>query len=113
IYPMALTEENDYLPELDSIPDDILKRAKLMILNYPNNPLAATAEPAFFEQVVSFAKKHHILIAHDFAYSELAFDGYRPSSILQIEGAKDVAIEFNSLSKSFNMAGCRIAYVVG
>lgn len=113
IYPMALKEENHYLPALDKIPEEILRRTKLMILNYPNNPLAATAEPEFFERVVSLAKKYEFLVAHDFAYSELAFDGYRPSSIMQVKGAKDVAIEFNSLSKSFNMAGCRIAYVIG
>ncbi|RKD25521.1 LL-diaminopimelate aminotransferase [Ammoniphilus oxalaticus] len=110
---MPLREEHHYLPDLEAIPTDVCARAKLMILNYPNNPLAATADPAFFERVIAFAKKHQILVAHDFAYSELAFDGYRPTSILEVDGAKQVAIEFNSLSKSFNMAGCRIAYAIG
>lgn len=113
IYPMPLKEENHFLPMLDQIPQDVCKRAKLMVLNYPNNPLAATAEPDFFQKVISFAKEHDIMVVHDLAYSELAFDGYRPTSILEVEGAKDVAIEFNSFSKSFNLAGCRIAYIVG
>lgn len=113
IYPMPLKEENHFLPMLDQIPLEVCKRAKMMILNYPNNPLAATAEADFFEKVIAFAKEHEIMVVHDLAYSELAFDGYRPSSILEVEGAKDIAIEFNSFSKSFNLAGCRIAYVVG
>lgn len=112
-YTLPLTPENQYLPDLDQIPEEICKRAKLMILNYPNNPLAATADREFFEKVVAFAKKHEIIVAHDLAYSELAFDGYRPSSFLEADGAKDIGIEFNSLSKSFNLAGCRIAYVAG
>lgn len=113
IYPMPLKEENHFLPLLEEIPLEVCKRAKMMVLNYPNNPLAATAEPDFFRKVVAFAKKHEIMIVHDLAYSELAFDGYCPTSILEVEGAKDIAIEFNSFSKSFNLAGCRIAYVVG
>ncbi|WP_134698565.1 LL-diaminopimelate aminotransferase [Ammoniphilus sp. YIM 78166] len=113
VYPLPLTFDNQYLPDLEQIPDDICQRAKLMILNYPNNPLAATADLAFFEKVVAFAKKHEIIVAHDLAYSELAFDGYKPSSFLEVEGAKEIGIEFNSLSKSFNLAGCRIAYVAG
>lgn len=113
MYPLPLTSDNQYLPDLDQIPVDICQKAKLMILNYPNNPLAATADRAFFEKVVAFAKKHEIIVAHDLAYSELAFDGYKPSSFLEVDGAKDIGIEFNSLSKSFNLAGCRIAYVAG
>jgi len=113
MFSMPLVEENNYLPDLDRIPEDICRRAKMMILNYPNNPLAATADLEFFQRVISFAKRHDILVVHDFAYSELTFEGYVPPSILEVEGAKDIAIEFNSLSKSFNMAGCRIAYVVG
>ena len=113
MYPMPLLNENDFLPDFSQIPDDVARRAKFMILNYPNNPLAATADRDFFEHAVRYAKDNDILIVHDLAYSELAFDGYRPPSILEIDGAKEVAIEFNSLSKSFNMAGCRIAYVVG
>ncbi|MEW9672811.1 LL-diaminopimelate aminotransferase [Ammoniphilus sp. 3BR4] len=113
IYTMPLTAENSFLPDLECIPADIRRRAKLMVLNYPNNPLAATADRDFFQKVVSFAKEHDIIVAHDMAYSELAFDGYKPASFLEVEGAKEIGIEFNSLSKSFNLAGCRIAYVVG
>lgn len=113
IYTMPLSAENHYLPQLDRIPEEIRRRAKLMVLNYPNNPLAATADADFFQKVVAFAKEHDIIVAHDLAYSELAFDGYKPTSFLEVEGAKEIGIEFNSLSKSFNLAGCRIAYVVG
>ncbi|UFJ39740.1 aminotransferase class I/II-fold pyridoxal phosphate-dependent enzyme [Brevibacillus humidisoli] len=113
MYPMPLREENGYLPDLEAIPEEVRKRAKLMILNYPNNPVSAVAPLSFFEQVVRFARQYGIMVVHDLAYSEMAFDGYRPPSFLQVAGAKDVAIEFNSFSKSFNMAGCRIAYVVG
>jgi LL-diaminopimelate aminotransferase len=110
---LPLKEQNHYLPDLDAIPEEIARKAKLMILNYPSNPLSAVADLEFFERVVAFAKKHEIIVAHDLAYSEMAFDGYDPPSFLQAQGAKEVGIEFNSLSKSFNMAGCRIAYVVG
>jgi len=113
IYPMPLKDENDFLPELEAIPADIAKRAKLMILNYPNNPISATADSSFFQKVVDFALKNQIIVAHDLAYSELAFDGYRPSSILEIPRAMEICVEFNSFSKSFNMAGCRVAYMVG
>ncbi|WP_126428499.1 aminotransferase class I/II-fold pyridoxal phosphate-dependent enzyme [Brevibacillus marinus] len=113
LYPLPLRAENGYLPDLEAIPAEVRQRAKLMILNYPNNPVAAVAPLAFFEQVVQFAKRYGIIVAHDLAYSEMAFDGYRPPSFLQAAGAKEVGIEFNSFSKSFNMAGCRIAYVVG
>ncbi|MGC5324793.1 aminotransferase class I/II-fold pyridoxal phosphate-dependent enzyme [Brevibacillus sp. SYSU BS000544] len=113
LYPMPLRAENNFLPQLDTIPQDICQRAKFMILNYPNNPVSAVAPVSFFEQVVQFAKRHGIIVVHDLAYSEMAFDGYRPPSFLEVPGAKEVGIEFNSFSKSFNMAGCRIAYVVG
>lgn len=113
LYHMPLVAENNYLPDLSAIPEDILKRAKLMILNYPNNPLAATAPKEFFEEVVQYAKKYSFVICHDFAYSELAFDDYVPDSILSIDGAKDVAVEFHSTSKTYNMAGCRVGYMVG
>lgn len=112
-YRMPLRAENDFLPDLEQIPGDVSKRAKFMILNYPNNPVSAVATVSFFEKVVAFAKRHDIIVVHDLAYSEMAFDGYKPPSFLQAPGAKDVGIEFNSFSKSFNMAGCRIAYVVG
>lgn len=113
LYRMPLTSANNYLPDLAAIDEDVLKRAKIMILNYPNNPLTATAPRSFLEQVVTFAKRHNILVCYDFAYSDLVFDGYRPDSFLSIPGAKDIAIEFNSLSKTYNMAGCRVGYVVG
>lgn len=113
LHRMPLLPANNYLPDLDAIDGTILKRAKIMILNYPNNPLAATAPRSFLEQVVAFAKRHNILVCYDFAYSDLVFDGYRPDSFLSIPGAKDIAIEFNSLSKTYSMAGCRVGYVVG
>jgi len=113
IYRMPLTAANNYLPDLTAIAENVLKRAKIMILNYPNNPLAATAPRSFLEEVVAFAKRHNILVCYDFAYSDLVFDGYQPDSFLAIPGAKDIGIEFNSLSKTYNMAGCRIGYVVG
>ncbi|GED34383.1 aminotransferase class I/II-fold pyridoxal phosphate-dependent enzyme [Brevibacillus centrosporus] len=112
-YPMPLRGENGFLPDLNAIPADVAKQAKFMILNYPNNPVSAVATLSFFEEVVAFAKRHDIIVVHDLAYSEMAFDGYKPPSFLQASGAKEVGIEFNSFSKSFNMAGCRIAYVVG
>jgi LL-diaminopimelate aminotransferase len=112
-YLMPLTEENGYLPDLEGIPQEVLRRAKFILLNYPSNPLAAVADRAFFEKLVAFGRKHRILVVHDLAYSEMAFDGFRPMSVLEIEGAKEVAVEFHSLSKSFNMAGCRIAFLVG
>lgn len=110
---MPLLRENNYLPDLDAIDISVLKRTKMMILNYPNNPLAATAPPEFFEKVVSLASKYSFLVCHDFAYSELVFDEYRPPSFLSIPGAKEVSIEFHSFSKTYNMAGCRIGFVVG
>ncbi|MGG5252682.1 LL-diaminopimelate aminotransferase [Neobacillus sp. SM06] len=113
LYSMPLVEENQFLPKLDEIPEDILAKTKMMILSYPGNPVTALADRAFFEKVVAFAKKHTILVVHDFAYSELIFDGNPQISFMSIPGAKEVGIEFNSLSKTFNMAGCRIGYVVG
>ncbi|NMD72816.1 LL-diaminopimelate aminotransferase [Bacillus sp. DNRA2] len=112
IYPMPLLAENQFLPDLEAIPLDVLVITKLMILNFPGNPVPAMATPEFFKKVVEFAKKHHIVVLHDFAYSELYFDE-KPISFLSIPGAKDVGIEMNSLSKSFSMAGCRIAYALG
>lgn len=112
-YLMPLTEANGFLPNFSEIPADVAKQAKFMILNYPNNPVTAVADRKFYEQAVAFAEEFDIVIVSDIAYSELAFDGYRPISILEIDGAKDVAVEFHSLSKSFNMAGCRIGFAVG
>lgn len=111
-YSMPLQEENQFLPDLELIPEDIRLKAKMMILNFPGNPVPATATEEFFEKVVQFAKKYNIIVLHDFAYSELYY-GEKPLSFLSVNGARDVGIEFNSLSKSFNMAGCRIGYVVG
>lgn len=113
VYTMPLLEENAYLPDLDAIPKDVLKKAKLMWLNYPNNPTAAVAGSEFFQKVVALARQYNFLICHDAAYTEVAFDGFRPPSILEIEGAKDVAVEFHSLSKSYNMTGWRIGWVAG
>ena len=113
LYPMPLLEENQFLPKLDDIPEEILAKTKMMILSYPGNPVTALADRAFFERVVAFAKEHTILVVHDFAYSELIFDGNPQISFMSVQGAKEVGIEFNSLSKTFNMAGCRIGYVVG
>ncbi|NHN29257.1 aminotransferase class I/II-fold pyridoxal phosphate-dependent enzyme [Paenibacillus agricola] len=112
-YFLPLREENNFLPKLEDIPEEKARLAKFILLNYPSNPLSAIAPREFFEQLVAYAKKYELLIVHDLAYSELAFDGFRPLSILEIEGAKEVAVEFHSLSKSFNMAGCRIAFMVG
>ena len=113
VYPMPLLEENQYLPKLDKIPQEILQKTKMMIISYPGNPVTALANAAFFEEVVAFARKYNILVAHDFAYSELIFDQHEKLSFMSIPGAKEVGIEFNSLSKTFNLAGCRIGYVVG
>ncbi len=112
-YYLPLTEENDFLPDLDAIPEPVAQRAKVLWLNYPNNPTGAVAGLAFFERAVAFAKKHGIAVLHDAPYSEIAFDGYRPVSLLQAEGARDVGVEFHSLSKSYNMTGWRIGMAVG
>lgn len=113
IYPMPLLEERSFLPDLQAIPEDIARQAKMMMLNYPSNPVAAVADAAFFREAVEFGKKYNVIICHDAAYSELAFDGFKPMSFLEVEGAKEVGIEFHSCSKTFNMAGCRIGFVVG
>lgn len=113
LVPMPLRAEHGFLPQLDAIATDVAQRAKVMILNFPGNPIATLAPSWFFEQAIAFAKAHDILIVHDFAYSELVFDGLRAPSLLAYPGASDVVIEFNSLSKTFHMAGCRIGYAVG
>ena len=112
-YYLALKEENDFLPDLNSIGDDILKSARILWINYPNNPTAAVADLDFFNRVVEFAKKHDIVVCHDGPYSEVSYDDYQPPSFLQADGAKDVGVEFHSLSKSYNMTGWRIGMVVG
>lgn len=112
-YEMPLRAENDFLPDLASIPEDIAKKAKLLILNLPGNPVPAMPTTSFFEEVVAFARKYNIIVLHDAAYSEFYFKGDKPFSFLAIPGAKEVGIEINSLSKSFSLAGARIAYIVG
>lgn len=110
---MPLSRENGFLPDLEKIPVRVAKRAKLLFLNYPNNPTAAVASKEFFEEAVKFAKQYGIVICHDAAYSEIYYDGYLPPSFLEAEGAKDVGVEFHSLSKTFNMTGWRIGFAVG
>ncbi len=110
---VPLKEENGYLPDLDAIDPELARRARLFFVNYPNNPIGATADREFYERLVAFAKKHDIFIVHDAAYAEVGFDGYRPPSILAVPGGKDVAIEFHSLSKTFNMTGWRIGFAAG
>jgi len=112
-YTMPLLEENDFLPDLEEIDEEIAQRAKLMFINYPNNPTAAVANKDFFEKVVKFAKKYDILVCHDFAYSEMTFDDYKANSFLEVDGAKEVGIEFHSLSKTYNMTGWRLGFAVG
>ncbi|MGF1516014.1 MAG: aspartate aminotransferase [Elainellaceae cyanobacterium] len=113
VYPLVLKEEQDWLIDLGAIPDAVAQRAKVLYFNYPNNPTAATAPREFFEDIVAFARKHEILLVHDLCYAELAFDGYQPTSLLEISGAKDIGVEFHTLSKTYNMAGWRIGFVVG
>ncbi len=110
---VPLREEDGWLPRLEDIPEDVARRAKMIWLNYPNNPTGAVADLAFYERAVAWAKQYDVVIAHDLAYSEVTYDGYVAPSILEVPGAKDVAIEFNSLSKSFNMTGWRIGMAVG
>jgi len=110
---MPLKEENDFLPDFSAIPEAIARRAKVLWMNYPNAPTAAVADVAFFEEAVRFARKYDIAICHDAPYTEVAFDGYKPISFMQAEGARDVGIEFHSLSKSYNMTGWRIGMAVG
>ncbi|MDK2893056.1 LL-diaminopimelate aminotransferase [Methanohalophilus sp.] len=110
---MPLLEENDFLPDLDAIPSDVLAKTKLMFINYPNNPTSATATTRFFKEVVDFAHENKIVVVHDNAYSEMVYDGYKAPSFLAIDGAMDVGIELYSLSKTYNMTGWRIAFAVG
>lgn len=112
-YVMPLLESNNFLPDFSSIPADVLKRAKLMFINYPNNPTSATADIEFFNEAVEIAKKHNIIVCHDAAYSEIYYDGKRPASFLEADGTKEVGIEFHSLSKTYNMTGWRIGFAVG
>lgn len=113
VFTMPLLKANGFLPDLSSIPEEVLKEAKLMFINYPNNPTAAVADRSFFEKVIEIGKRYNILICHDLAYSEMCFDGFLPPSILEIPGAMEVAIEFHSLSKTYNMTGWRLGFAVG
>ena len=113
VYRMPLLSENNFLPDLQAIPADVLTKAKVLWLNYPNNPTGATATYAFFEEAVAFAKQHDLIIAHDTPYADVCYDGYRAPSLLEIEDAKEVAVEFYSLSKVYNMAGWRLGMAVG
>jgi len=113
IFYVPLTSERGFLPDFSSIPESVLNRAKILWLNYPNNPTGAVATLDFFEEAVTFARRHHLLIAHDAPYTEICFDGYTAPSILQVPGAREVAVEFNSLSKTYNMAGWRLGMAVG
>ncbi|MBE9212437.1 aspartate aminotransferase [Plectonema cf. radiosum LEGE 06105] len=113
IHNLILKPENDWLIDLSAIPDTVAERAKILYFNYPNNPTAATAPREFFEEIVAFAQKYQILLVHDLCYAELAFDGYQPTSLLEIPGAKDIGVEFHTMSKTYNMAGWRVGFVVG
>lgn len=113
VYFMDLLKENDFLPDLNAVPEEIADKARMMFINYPNNPTSAVANRSFFQEVVAFAESHNIIVCHDAAYTEMAFDGYRPISFLEVEGAKAVGIEFHSLSKTYNMTGWRIGFAVG
>jgi len=110
---MPLKKENHFLPEFDRIPKAVLKKARLLFINYPNNPTSATAGKDFFKEAIRFARRHTLIVCHDNAYSEVYFDGERPMSFLELDGAKEVGIEFHSLSKTFNMTGWRIGFAVG
>ncbi len=110
---MPLTNTNGFLPDLDAIPQDVAKKAKLMWLNSPNNPTSVVMTKDYFKRVVDFARRHQIIVCHDAAYSEIFYDGNRPASFLEVEGAKDVGVEFHSLSKTYNMTGWRLGFVVG
>ncbi len=112
-YFLPLRKENGFLLNVSQIPESVAKKAKLLFINYPNNPTSAVAERSFFEEVVAFARRHQVIVCHDAAYSEVAFDGYHPLSFLQVEGAREVGVEFHSLSKTFNMTGWRIGFAVG
>ncbi len=112
-YTMPLKVENGFLPDLDAIPADVARRAKLMFVNYPNNPTGAIANDDFYKKLIAFAKEYNIIVCHDAAYQDIAFDGYRPPSFLEYPGAKEVGIEFGSCSKPYNMTGWRIAWAAG
>lgn len=113
VHYLPLLKENHFLPDLDSIPAEILRRAKILWSNYPNNPTGAVADLAFFRKAIDFGRAHNILVANDAPYMDVCFDGFRAPSILEVDGAKDVCVEFNSLSKTYNMGGWRLGVAVG
>jgi LL-diaminopimelate aminotransferase len=113
LHPLPIRAEGGYLPDLDAVPEEVLRRARLLILNYPHNPTGATATPEFFARAVALCARHGIVLVSDLAYSEITFDGYVAPSVLQATGAREVAVELHSLSKSFSMAGSRIGFAVG
>jgi LL-diaminopimelate aminotransferase len=110
---MPLTRASGFLPDLSAIPGDVMRRAKVLWLNYPNNPTGAVAPREFLARAVEFARTHRLILAHDAPYSEMAYDGYRPESVMSVPGAKEVAVEFHSLSKTYNMTGWRVGFAVG
>ncbi|MDB9313281.1 aspartate aminotransferase [Spirulina sp. CS-785/01] len=113
LYRVTLKAEQNWLLDVKTIPEEVAQQAKLLYFNYPNNPTTATAPREFFEEIVEFARQYNILLVHDLCYAELAFDGYQPTSLLEIPGAKDIGVEFHTLSKTYNMAGWRVGFVVG
>lgn len=113
IHSVILKPEKNWLIDVNDIPEDIAQQAKILYFNYPSNPTGATAPREFFEEMVAFARHYQILLVHDLCYAELAFDGYQPTSLLEIPGAKDISVEFHTLSKTYNMAGWRVGFVVG
>ncbi|MBE9203932.1 aspartate aminotransferase [Synechocystis salina LEGE 06099] len=113
IYPIMLSAKDNWLIQLDQIPEAIARQAKILYFNYPNNPTTATAPREFYEAVTDWARHYEIMLVHDLCYAELAFDGYQPTSLLEIPGAKDFSVEFHTLSKTYNMAGWRVGFVVG
>lgn len=113
VYHVPLLEKNGFLPDLSSIPEDVAKKARMFIVNYPNNPTSAVVTKEYYKELIDFCIKYDILLVTDLAYGEICFDGYRPPSIFEVEGAWDVAVEFHSFSKTFNMAGWRVGFVIG
>jgi LL-diaminopimelate aminotransferase len=113
IHTIPLKAENDWVLDFNDIPEALAARAKVLYFNYPNNPTGAVAPRKFFEEAVAFGRRHQILLIHDLCYAELAFDGYQPTSLLEIPGGKDISVEFHTLSKTYNMAGWRVGFVVG
>jgi LL-diaminopimelate aminotransferase len=113
IYPLVLKPENNWLIDVSAIPEAVAQRAKMLYFNYPSNPTTATAPRELFEEIVAFARKYEIMLVHDLCYAELAFDGFHPTSLLEIPGAKEIGVEFHTMSKTYNMAGWRVGFVVG